>query len=82
MTTIESSVVKAANLTTTGQVPELCAGDRLTRAEFERRYSAMPNVKKAELIEGVVYMPSPVTHKSHARPHLMLAAWLGNYWSA
>jgi Uma2 family endonuclease len=35
-------------------------GDHLTRAEFERRYAAMPGVKKAELIEGVVYMPSPV----------------------
>ncbi len=31
-------------------------GDRLTRQEFERRYEAMPNLKKAELIEGIVYM--------------------------
>jgi hypothetical protein len=31
-------------------------GDRLARAEFERRYEAMPHVKKAELIEGVVYL--------------------------
>ena len=44
-------------------VPELRAGDRLTRAEFERRYAAMPHVKKAELIEGVVYMPSSVTQE-------------------
>jgi hypothetical protein len=36
--------------------PPLENGDRLTRAEFERRYAAMPNLKKAELIEGVVYM--------------------------
>jgi hypothetical protein len=35
------------------RVPELRAGDRLTRPEFERRYAAMPHVKKAELIEGV-----------------------------
>lgn len=28
-------------------------GDRLTRQEFERRYDAMPHIKKAELIEGV-----------------------------
>ena len=35
-------------------VPELENGDRLTRAEFERRYEAMPDLKKAELIEGVV----------------------------
>ena len=31
-------------------------GDRLSRAEFERRYGAMPHLKKAELIEGVVYV--------------------------
>ncbi len=40
--------------------PPLEPGDRLTREEFERRYQAMPHLKKAELIEGVVYMPSPV----------------------
>ncbi len=54
-------------------------GDRLTRAEFERRYNAMPNVKKAELIEGVVYMPSPVRVKSHGKPHGKIMTWLGNY---
>ena len=37
------------------RLPPLETGDRLTRSEFERRYHAMPNVKKAELIEGVVY---------------------------
>jgi hypothetical protein len=36
-----------------GRVPPLEAGDRLTRTEFERRYEAMPDLKKAELIEGV-----------------------------
>ena len=82
MTTVESSVVKAASPMIVGHLPELCAGDRLTRAEFERRYSAMPNVKKAELIEGVVYMPSPVTNEDHAFPNFMLVTWLGNYWSA
>ena len=41
-------------------VPPLEPGDRLTRDEFERRYQAMPALGKAELIEGVVYMPSPV----------------------
>ena len=29
----------------------------------------MPEVKKAELIEGVVYMPSPVNSKNHGEPH-------------
>lgn len=49
-------------------VPRLENGDRLTRAEFERIYSALPRVNKAELIEGVVHMPSPVSVK-HSCPH-------------
>ncbi|MEP7038674.1 MAG: Uma2 family endonuclease [Acidobacteriota bacterium] len=53
-------------------------GDHLTRAEFERRYEAMPNVK-AELIEGVVYMSSPVRITHHAKPHSRIMLWLGNY---
>jgi Uma2 family endonuclease len=61
------------------QVPELRAGDRLSRAEFERRYAAMPQIKKAELIEGVVYMPSPVTQEDHGGPHFDVIAWLGVY---
>src|SRR5947207_10218274 len=55
------------------------AGDRLTREEFERRYQAMPHVKKAELVEGVVYMPSPVNHEDHGGPHFDVIAWLGLY---
>ncbi len=54
-------------------------GDRLTRAEFERRYQAMPELKKAELIEGVVYMPSPVRVHRHGRPHNHMNVWLGTY---
>jgi Uma2 family endonuclease len=60
-------------------VPELENGDRLTRAEFERRYEAMPDLKKAELIEGVVYMPSPVRHRRHSRPNTHLVGWLAHY---
>jgi Uma2 family endonuclease len=60
-------------------VPPLEAGDRLTRAEFERRYAAMPHLKKAELIEGVVYMPAAVRYTRHGRPHSYLNQWLGNY---
>ncbi|MCO5201082.1 MAG: Uma2 family endonuclease [Chloroflexi bacterium] len=53
------------------------SGDRLTRAEFERRYSARPDIKKAELIEGVVYVASPVSTEEHGTPHFHLAPWLG-----
>jgi Uma2 family endonuclease len=78
MATVESSAVNPQGMTLVGQVPELCAGDRLTRTEFERRYSAMPNLKKAELIEGVVYMPSPVS-KKHSGPQFDFIGWLAIY---
>jgi Uma2 family endonuclease len=60
-------------------VPALENGDRLTRAEFERRYEAMPHLKKAELVEGVVYVPSPVRHRQHGSPHAHLIGWLFQY---
>jgi Uma2 family endonuclease len=59
--------------------PALELGDRMTRSEFERRYEATPNLKKAELIEGVVYMPSPVRLRRHSQPHSRLIAWLVIY---
>jgi Uma2 family endonuclease len=62
-----------------GAILPLENGDRLTRAEFERRYDAMPELKKAELIEGEVYMPSPVRFRRHGHPHTRLVTWLGNY---
>jgi len=65
------------------EVPELHAGDRLSRAEFERRYDATPNLKKAELIEGIVYMaPPPVSHTYHSNPHFNLMRCLGRYCDA
>ena len=63
------------------QPPSLEPGDRLTRAEFERRYEAMPQLPKAELIEGVVHMPSPVRFRRHGRPHAHLVGWLVQYES-
>jgi Uma2 family endonuclease len=51
----------------------------LTREEFERRWELMPHVKKAELIEGVVYMPSAVRYRPHGRPHTILNHWLHSY---
>ena len=57
-------------------------GDRLSRAEFERRYEARSDIKKAELIEGVVYMPSPTRSGSHAQPHAATITWMGSYAAA
>ena len=62
-----------------GAIAPLKDGDRLTRDEFERRYLAMPDLKKAELIEGVVHVSSPVRHRSHGRQHLHLGFWLCAY---
>jgi Uma2 family endonuclease len=60
-------------------VPPLENGDRLTRPEFERRYKAMPHIKKAELIEGVVYVGSPVRYTQHGKPEADVQIWLGTY---
>lgn len=60
-------------------IPVLKNGQRLSRDEFERRFDAMPDLKKAELIEGVVYMPSPVRQKQHGGPHFDLITWMGVY---
>jgi Uma2 family endonuclease len=62
-----------------GAIPPLEDGDRMTRDEFERRYDAMPNLKKAELIEGVVHVPSPVRQRQHGDPHSTLVGWLFLY---
>ncbi|HEY9602078.1 MAG TPA: Uma2 family endonuclease, partial [Allocoleopsis sp.] len=62
-----------------GTIPPLENGDRLNRYEFERRYNAMPSLKKAELIEGIVYMPAALRFKSHGQPHGWILTWLGNY---
>lgn len=63
-------------------IPYLESGDRLTRVEFERRYSAMPDGFKAELIEGVVYVASPVHFATHSEPHSRMITLLGVYAAA
>ena len=82
-------VTTEAQITTTNNafhsapsIPPLEAGARLTRSEFERRYHAIPHVKKAELIEGVVYMPSPVRYKDHGEQPGFMTVWLGVYRAA
>jgi Uma2 family endonuclease len=72
----------AAVATPPDERPPLHSGDRLTRAEFARRYVLHPEIKKAELIDGVVYVASPTRHRQHGRLHLILVAWLGVYSAA
>src|SRR5688572_3794226 len=54
------------------------SGDRLTREEFHRRYCLRPDINKAELIDGVVYVPFAVS-VYHAEPDGVLITWLGTY---
>ncbi|MBE9000726.1 Uma2 family endonuclease [Nostoc sp. LEGE 12447] len=67
------------NLSLKQRIPPLENGDRLTRYEFERRYQAMSRHQKAELIEGVVYLASPLRFESHVEPHGHLIGWLWTY---
>jgi Uma2 family endonuclease len=55
------------------------SGDHLSRDDFHRRYCAHPEIKKAELVEGVVYVGSPVRVDLHGELHLDLAHWLATY---
>ena len=58
----------------------LTNGDKLNRYEFERRYQNTPEVKKAELIEGIVYiMPAALRFRSHGQPHARITGWLFSY---
>lgn len=63
-------------------IPPLQNGDRLTRAEFERRYAAAPDRKVAELLNGIVYLPDIGSHPEHAGPAFDLIGWLGLYQAA
>ncbi|MFM5887114.1 MAG: Uma2 family endonuclease [Dolichospermum sp.] len=61
-------------------IPPLTNGDKLTRYEFERRYNASPQIKKAELIEGIVYIiPAALRFRSHGQPHGRITGWLFSY---
>jgi len=77
-TNITQPTIPTSLIVPTIGIPPLESGDVLSRDEFERRYEAMPNVK-AELIEGVVYVSSPVNFSRHGRPESDLGTWLGYY---
>jgi len=57
-------------------------GEHLDAEEFMRRYEAMPELKKAELIQGIVYMGSPVNAEFHGQPDSIIQGWLALYCSA
>lgn len=66
-------------ISTLFEIPPLDNGDRLSPDEFERRSAALPEGQKAELIEGVVYMPAALRFRSHGQPHSQLNGWLLTY---
>ena len=59
--------------------PPLQDGDHLSADEFERRWEAMPGLKKAELIEGIVHMAAALSVDAHGVPHFVITTWLGTY---
>ena len=54
------------------------AGQRLDQPTFHERYEAMPPETRAELVDGVVYMPSPMRH-DHGQESRVVTGWLDNY---
>src|SRR5687767_15061926 len=59
--------------------PPLENGAHLGASEFLRRYEGMPELKKAELVNGIVYMGSPVRSDQHGEPEGLIQGWLCNY---
>lgn len=53
-------------------------GDRLDQKTFHERYEAMPEDTRAELVRGIVHMPSPLK-RPHSRHHGRLVQWLLAY---
>ena len=53
-------------------------GDRMTQPEFHRRYQAYPEDVKFELVEGIVYMASPLC-RAHGKYHAQLTMLFGLY---
>ncbi|CAN5304931.1 Uma2 family endonuclease [soil metagenome] len=60
------------------EAERLCQGDNLSRQEFIRIWEQLPNLKQAELIDGVVYMPSPIG-LPHGTMSSLVGFWLSTY---
>ncbi len=81
MATIPNTTQPSTGFAARPVVPPLEPGDVLTAEEFERRWDAMPDLRRAELIDGVVYMNAAVS-VHHGSPHAKLGGLLFNYASA
>lgn len=76
-----AAVGESAALAFGPALPVLEAGDHLDRPTFHQRYEAMPRHFRAELIQGIVIVPSPLS-LDHADFHTIVTTWLGNYRAA
>ncbi len=74
---LEAPAPRARRTGVRAKVPPLENGDRLTSAEFLRRSETMPDLKKAELIDGYVHIMQPLSTEFHAEPDGILHVWLG-----
>src|SRR5206468_1152416 len=61
-------------------LPQLVNGDRMSQAEFHRRYDTYPEDVKFELIGGIVYLASPL-RRAHGNNHATLSMVLKLYAS-
>jgi Uma2 family endonuclease len=59
-------------------LPPLVNGQHLDQSAFHERYEAMPEGTWAELVGGVVYMPSPVRNE-HGDYDDTISLWVGLY---
>src|SRR5436190_7692236 len=78
---IEPAMKPVARTAAEGPMPPLETGDHLDQKTFHARYEAMPPGTRAELIGGIVFMPSPLK-RPHGRIHLAINGWLWNYSKA
>ncbi|HEV3164565.1 MAG TPA: Uma2 family endonuclease [Isosphaeraceae bacterium] len=74
------SVIRPTPQTVTSAPPQppLEQGDHLDQQTFHARYEAMPESVRAELVQGVVYIPSPLL-VDHGDVHGELVLWLEWY---
>ncbi len=74
-----AALAKAPARRASRRVPPLFNGDRLTAAEFMRRYEACGEDVKAELINGIAYVMMPAHFEGHGVSDSITNFWLGYY---
>src|ERR1700687_6429290 len=70
--------MSAPRVSSNRRLPPLEPGDHLDQGTFHARYEVSPEHVRAELIEGVVHIPSPLKAR-HGRPHGRIIHWLVSY---